>query len=252
MTLRSDTDRDWNALGELDPYWAVLTHEAYRESTAPDQEKLEAFLASGRQHVDRIWDVIESSLGGQFAPDRALDFGCGVGRIVFPLAERCRFVLGVDVAESMLAHARVLSKHLNLSNVGFTRCDDSLAVADGAFDLVHSYIVFQHVPVRRGLQLLETLIGKLSENGVGVLHVLYDNPDMNSRPSRWVKTVGRLLKRPFRRIPQMQMNAYPLNEVWRIIQASGIRQIHVLPTDHGGCLGLVLCFRRASNAAYLV
>ena len=151
----------------------------------------------------------------------------------------------------MLARARVLSKHLNVSNVGFMRCDDSLAVADGAFDLVHLYIVFQHVPAGRGLRLLEALIGKLAENGVGVIHVLDDNPDMNSYPSRWVKTIVRLLKRPFRRVPQMQMNAYPLNEVWRIIQAAGIRQIHVLPTDHGGCLGLVLCFRRASNLAYL-
>jgi len=181
---------------------------------------------------------------------RVLDAGCGAGYGSAALAEVAERVTAIDIAQDAVDHAR---GHYVAGNLAFEQAScTALPFADGAFDLVHSYIVFQHVPARRGLQLLETLIGKLSENGVGVLHVLYDNPDMNSRPGRWVKTVGRLLKRPFRRIPQMQMNAYPLNEVWRIIQASGIRQIHVLPTDHGGCLGLVLCFRRASNAAYLV
>jgi hypothetical protein len=80
---------------------------------------------------------------------------------------------------------------------------------------------------------------------------LYHNPDMASLPARLLKSAWRPLKRPFRRVPQMQMNAYSLNEVCRIIQHSGIRQIHVLPTDHGGCLGLVLCFRKVPNASYL-
>jgi 2-polyprenyl-3-methyl-5-hydroxy-6-metoxy-1,4-benzoquinol methylase len=249
--LGRGTDRDWEVLGQLEPCWAVLTHDAFRGPAVTDAEKLELFLASGRQHVARIWDVIESNLGGRFTPDRALDFGCGVGRIVVPLAERCGSVLGVDVADSMLANARLLCQQRNLSNVRFARCDDSLEGVDGGFDLVHSYIVFQHVPPGRGLPLLERLLGKLNANGVGVIHVLYDNPDMASLPASLLKNVWRTLKRPFRRVPQMQMNAYSLNQVYRIIQDSGVRQIHVLPTDHGGCLGLVLCFRKVPNAPYL-
>lgn len=245
------TDRDWDVLGQLDPYWAVLTHETFRGSAASDTQTLEAFLNSGKQHVARIWDVIETNLGQRFTPARALDFGCGVGRVVIPLAERCGSVIGVDVAESMLAKARALCEELNVTNVHFTKCDDSLAGVDGGFDLVHSYIVFQHIPPRRGLRLLGQLMGKLNENGVGVLHVLYDNPDMATLRARLLKNAWRLLKRPFRRVPQMQMNAYPLNEVCRIIQRSGVQQIHLVPTDHAGCLGVVLCFRKISNASYL-
>jgi SAM-dependent methyltransferase len=249
--LNLDTDRDWETLGELDPMWAVLTHEAFRESGFSDARKLGEFLGSGSRHVARIWEVVESTLGGPFAPDRALDFGCGVGRTAFPLAHRCGAVVGADVAESMLRRARVLCEALKLSNVRFVKCDDSLGGVDGLFDLVHSYIVFQHVAPRRGLPLIERLVARLKENGVGVIHVLYDNPDMHPGPGRVLKTAWRRLRRPFRRIPQMQMNAYPLNEVCRIIQRAGIRQMHVLPTDHGGCLGLVLCFRKTPNAEYL-
>jgi phosphohistidine phosphatase SixA len=122
---------------------------------------------------------------------------------------------------------------------------------EGPFDLVHSYIVFQHVPPSRGLRVFRKLIDSLSENGVGVLHVVYHNPDMTSVAERLLKRTWRALKRPFRSLPQMQMNAYSLDDVFQIIQSSGIRQIHVLPTDHGGCLGLVLCFRKVPNASYL-
>jgi 2-polyprenyl-3-methyl-5-hydroxy-6-metoxy-1,4-benzoquinol methylase len=246
-----ETDRDWNALGERDPYWAVLTHDAFRGSRVPDDEKLAAFLASGRAHVARIWQVLETALGGPLNPSRALDFGCGVGRVAIPLAERCGSVLALDVADSMLATARALGERLEVANLRFAKADDSLSAVEGRFDFVHSYIVLQHIDPRRGLRLIDALMSRLNENGVGVLHVLYHNPDMATLPERLVKKVWRALKRPFRAAPQMQMNAYSLNEVCRIIQRAGVRQIHALPTDHGGCLGVVLCFRRVPGAPYV-
>jgi hypothetical protein len=88
----------------------------------------------------------------------------------------------------------------------------------------------------------------LSADGVGVLHVLYDNPDLASLAARVTKTAWRTVKGPFRRIPQMQMNAYPLNDVFRIIHEAGTGPIHVLPTDHAGCLGAILCFRRTRGS----
>jgi SAM-dependent methyltransferase len=245
--VAQDTDRDWNALAEIDPYWAVLTHDEFRGAVATDRDRLNAFLESGREHVDRIWGAIETAHGGPFSPGRALDFGCGVGRVAIPLAARCGSVVGVDVADSMLARARELADRLGARNVQFVREDDDLALVGGTFDLVHSYIVFQHIAPKRGLRLLRVLASRLDDNGVGVLHVLYYNPDMASTGARLVKTAWRTLKRPFRQRPQMQMNAYPLGEVLRIIHEAGSGPIQMLPTDHGGCLGAILCFRRDSE-----
>jgi 2-polyprenyl-3-methyl-5-hydroxy-6-metoxy-1,4-benzoquinol methylase len=87
--VSQDTDRDWNALAEIDPYCAVLTHDEFRGAVAADRDTLNAFLESGRAYVNHIWDAIESVRGGRFSPERALDFGCGVGRIAIPLAARC-------------------------------------------------------------------------------------------------------------------------------------------------------------------
>ena len=242
--MSQDTNRDWNALAEIDPYWAVLTHDEFRGAVATDRDKLNAFLESGRAYVKHLWDTIESVRGGRFSPERALDFGCGVGRIAIPLAARCGTVIGLDVADRMLAGARELCEQLGVRNVQFVKADDDLAQVHGTFDLVHSYIVFQHISPDRGLLLLRRLASRLADNGVGVLHVLYYNPDMASIAARVTKTAWRTLKRPFRARPQMQMNAYPLNEVFRIIHEAGSGPIQVLPTDHGGCLGAILCFRR--------
>ena len=239
-----DTDRDWNELAAIDPYWAVLTHDVFRGAVGTDQDKLAAFLESGREYVGHIWEAVEATLVNPFTPERALDFGCGVGRIAIPLAERCGSVLALDVADTMLASGRALCEKRRVGNVRFARSDDRLSQVDGRFDLVHSYIVFQHISPRRGLRLIRRLTERMTDNGVGVLHVLYYNPDMATLPARLTKTVWRKARRPFRKVPQMQMNAYPLNDVFRIIQESGSPQVHVLPTDHGGCLGAVLCFRR--------
>ena len=246
--MAQDTDRDWNALAEVDPYWAVLTHDEFRGAVATDRDKLNAFLESGREHVDRIWDAIELARGDPFSPERALDFGCGVGRIAIPLAARCGAVVGVDVADRMLARARELCGQLGVRNVQFVKGDDDLSLVEGTFDLVHSYIVFQHIAPERGLRLLRRLAGRLAANGVGVLHVLYYNPDMASSAARLTKTAWRALKRPFLKRPQMQMNAYPLNEVFRVLQEAGSGPIQMLPTDHGGCLGAILCFRRTRGS----
>jgi len=249
--VRHRTDADWETLGSLDPYWAVLTDETFRGLTHSDSEKVSAFLGSGQQHVATLWDAVESQFG-PFTPDRALDFGCGVGRVTIPLASRCREVVGVDVADSMLAHARELCGRLNVTNARFLKIQDTLAGLDGRFDFVHSYIVFQHIPQRRGLRLLREVVDHLNENGVGAIHVMYYHPGMGVLPIRLMKHTWRMLKRPFSPLPQMQMNAYSLSAVFRVVQDCGIRQIHVLPTDHGGCLGAMLLFRRVARAPYLL
>lgn len=246
------TDRDWNAFGVVDPYWSILAYDGFTQPGTSDSEKQELFFYSGQRYVDQMWDIIESHLVRGFHPQRALDFGCGMGRIAIPLAHRCGSVVGVDVAESMLVQARALCAERGISNVTYARSDDTLSAVSGRFDLIHTYIVLQHIASHRGLKLIHNLVDRLNTDGVGVLHVLYRNGD-TARPARkWLKHIWRLARRPFLTRPLMQMNPYPLQEVFRIIQDAGIRQMHVLTTDHSaGCLGLVLYFRKDPDADYL-
>ena len=77
---------------------------------------------------------------------RALDFGCGVGRHARVLAEHFDEVVGVDVSEEMVRLARRL--HEDVEGLEFVvNVDERLAgFPEGAFDLVQSLLVLQHLP----------------------------------------------------------------------------------------------------------
>src|SRR5262245_30777782 len=95
----------WDGLGRRDPMWAVLTW--------PDKEgnkwTVDEFLATGRTEVDRLIGHLDRVAPG-CPRRRALDFGCGLGRVSQALAARFDHVVGVDVARSMVEQARVINR----------------------------------------------------------------------------------------------------------------------------------------------
>ena len=156
----NDSDRDWERFGESDPYFAVLTApEFHGRLAAPEREK---FFESGETHIDAVFSVIRDRLDGSFNPTRALDFGCGVGRLLLPLAARCKEVTGVDVSRSMLAEARRNCDAAGAPQVRLLLSDDNLTAVNGAFEFIHSYIVLQHIPVARGERIIRGLAQRFS------------------------------------------------------------------------------------------
>jgi 2-polyprenyl-3-methyl-5-hydroxy-6-metoxy-1,4-benzoquinol methylase len=104
--LTNDSDQDWERLARTDPYFAVLTEPQY--CGKPSEIERAEFFRTGEAHVAEVLSIIRSRLHPTFAPARALDFGCGVGRVLIPLAARCREVTGVDVSPAMLEGAAEL------------------------------------------------------------------------------------------------------------------------------------------------
>jgi 2-polyprenyl-3-methyl-5-hydroxy-6-metoxy-1,4-benzoquinol methylase len=88
-----NTDRDWEKFGASDPYLGVLTHEQYHRANLTDESK-EAFFKSGHDYIADVSKKIRTYLDPAFTPCRSLDFGCGVGRLVVPLAGISDHVVG--------------------------------------------------------------------------------------------------------------------------------------------------------------
>lgn len=100
-----------------------------------------AFDASGERDLEaHVLDGLDVSPRW-----RVLEIGCGVGRLLRPMAGSVARVVGVDLSEAMLARAR---DHCGeLPNVELVRTDGGLdSFPDAAFDFVFSHIVFQHLP----------------------------------------------------------------------------------------------------------
>ncbi|HVY81112.1 MAG TPA: class I SAM-dependent methyltransferase [Steroidobacteraceae bacterium] len=251
--MTRDVAGAWERFGRDDPYFGVLNAPRFHAASEPGPIRDE-FFASGETHVDALFATIRSELVPGFEPHRALDFGCGVGRVLLPIAHRAHEVLGVDISPSMLAEARRNCGDGGVRNVTLAT-PDRLEREAPTFDFIHSYIVFQHIPQKAGLRNMRRLLELLAPDGVGALHLVYE-----SRLPRWQRFVHWVRKHaPLAHVgmnvlqgralasPLMQMNPYDLNAVFALLQEHDCHRVTVRFSDHGGWLGVLLVFQRRAQ-----
>jgi len=259
------TDAEWQRWGEQDPYYGVITDERFRKDRL-DEEAIQYFFQTGRKYAGHVLRVGRQQFVPKFKPRRVLDFGCGVGRLAVAFAEQGCDVVGVDVSTAMLAEARRNCERFGVSErVSLVTSDDELSQVEGEFDLIHSFIVFQHIDARRGRDIAARLIGRLAPGGIASLHFTYAKawhaetfgqlppPPPAPEPSRWpgplraARRVRAVEPAPAGADPEMQMNPYSLNELFFVVQGLRTRTCHVEFTDHGGELGVVMYFQRPAH-----
>ncbi len=255
-----NTDQAWEEWGRQNPYFGVLADKKFRSENLTASTKAE-FFATGDDHVRHVMDVCRHHFDPDFQPQRILDFGCGTGRLVIPFAKTAAEVVGLDVSDSMLAEARRNCESHGLVNVQLLKSADTIGDSLGEFDLVHSFIVFQHIPVAKGMHILRQVLRRVRQGGFAAIHITYSrkayrrfvnaNPYLPRPFYEWIRGSGRRIERVLRRAlrrlppdPEMQMNIYDANTILFSLQDLGVTNTFVEFTDHGGTLGTMLYFRR--------
>lgn len=159
---------DWNRFGKRNPFGAILTGEA----GALPQWKIDAFFATGRDDAERFLANLT-----RLAPDtprgRALDFGCGVGRVTRALGERFERVTGADVAVSMVKRARELNHDRPNCRFIVTPQAHLNTIDTASFDVIYCRLVLQHVPPAYLFGYLPELVRVLAPGGV----LMFQLPD---------------------------------------------------------------------------
>jgi ubiquinone/menaquinone biosynthesis C-methylase UbiE len=143
----SEQEQDWNELAELDPFFAVVSRPGKRFGGWDTSE----FFATGTRQVTTLMARIEP-LGHPRERSRALDFGCGLGRLTRALGAEFQHCVGVDISERMVEQAQQLNADVSGVSFVVNSADDLRMFSDGEFDLVYSSIVLQHVPDRRAIE----------------------------------------------------------------------------------------------------
>jgi len=131
---------DWNARAREDAGYYVAFGRRDQDDAA--------FYATATEMVSSLESELRRVPLSQRGGWRALEIGCGPGRLMRPMSRYFVEIDGVDVSDEMIAIAK--QRLSDLPNAHPHHNDGaSLAVfPDETFEFVYSYAVFQHIPAR--------------------------------------------------------------------------------------------------------
>ncbi len=247
--VSDDSDASWESYGRRDAYYGVLSTDKFRGKNL-SEAMIADFMQSGENHISEVLGFAEKCLG-PVARGRALDFGCGVGRLLLPLARRFGHATGLDISDSMLAETRRNAGKAGIENIGLAHRPEELPEND-TYDFIHSVIVLQHIPTARGEALISALLARLAPGGVAMLHVNLGLKRSRARAlGTWLRRHFTLLNLPANLIngrswnePMMQMNEYSLRRILEIGRRQNFSRMLVQPVDMPTASQAFVLFRR--------
>ena len=131
---------DWNARAREDAGYYVAFGR--REQSDAD------FYATATEVINSLESELRRVPPAQRSDWKALEIGCGPGRLMRPMSRHFSEIHGVDVSDEMIALARERLKDIPHAHPHATDGASLSEFPDNWFDLVYSYAVFQHVPSR--------------------------------------------------------------------------------------------------------
>ena len=220
--------RHWDEFGRSDPLWAILT--------APDKKgnrwSIDEFLQTGRDEIAALIAYLDAR-GLKASRRRALDFGCGAGRLTRPLAAHFDQAIGVDIAPSMIDLARKLHSGTPGLEFRVNTSNRLESIESGSIDLVYTRLVLQHIRPRYVREYLTEFVRVLGPGGVLVFQLPSGNPlpveggGLKRILPRPVITMVRAMRR-LREFPRMEIHGLPRPEVERLLAGLGAPVVDVV------------------------
>jgi ubiquinone/menaquinone biosynthesis C-methylase UbiE len=177
-----DLQKNWDKFGKRDPLGAILWDSEKKEN----KWKVDEFFETGVKEIGSIMEYAQS-LGLIIPRGKALDFGCGVGRISQALVAYFDEVIGVDIAPSMLRLAEKYNRFGNRCRYYLNATDDLTVFGDNSFDFIFTTIVLQHMKPEYSRKYLREFIRLLTPRGILIFQLpsekIQDSPGQETRPS---------------------------------------------------------------------
>ena len=213
--------QDWEKFAKTDPLWAILINRERRGN----KWRLEDFFKTGLDEVNGIMREVES-MNLKIGHGRALDFGCGVGRLTRALANYFDEVSGVDISESMIRLAETYNREIGKCRFYLNQRDDLRFFGDDTFDFVYSSITLQHMKPHYTTKYLNELLRIISPRGLLVFQLAEEQIGLKTLPNRSrmlaYKIRSRLMNRPI-----MEMHGIRKQSVISIISNDGGKTLKV-------------------------
>ena len=222
----------WQKFGLIDPLWSILA----LDNKYGRKWEVEEFFRTGEKEIAELTKTIDA-ISPDFKKRRALDFGCGVGRLTQPLSSAYETVCGIDVAPSMIDLAKKYNRHCNCRYILNARPDLKI-FSDGNFDLIYSNITLQHMEKKFMIGYLREFFRILDDGGILVFQIAGE-PKEKPRSSFLREVIKKII--PFfvldeyrrLRYGRLNMDIYGLKkaEVYELVDSFGGRVVKCEEND---------------------
>jgi SAM-dependent methyltransferase len=227
------TKKTYEKLGREDPFYAVLTVPRFRHNRWDPKE----FFATGEEEITDILKYVDK-LKLPVVRRKALDFGCGVGRLSQALGDHFESVVGVDIADSMIQKARELNRHGGRVEYVVNSVDNLSTFPSASFDFIYSSITLQHVPPPANRRYVAEFMRLLQPGGVAIFQVpngkAFAAGSMQERIYLFRRQYLRRFWKMLRGKPQYEMHYIPRAEVEQIIATGRGTIVDVTHFGQGG------------------
>ncbi len=243
----SETARNWEKFAQEDPLWAILTGPDKYGNRWDEKE----FFQTGKGDIDILFSRLAEKGIAPAGHGKALDFGCGVGRLTQALAEGFDGAHGVDIAPSMILLARDMAKgkavegklsYYQNSSAGLPMFESD------SFDFICSLITLQHMEPRYGKEYVREFIRVLKPGGICAFqmpsHVAEGQGSLRIRilgkcrallPESLIPLARMIFLRRLKVVnATMEMHCIPVDEMKSLIRSEGGTVIDVLDDHSAG------------------
>jgi len=138
--MRDEMRNDWNARAREDAGYYV----AFGRRDQDDAE----FYATATEMVGSLESELRRVPLSKRGSWRALEIGCGPGRLMRPMSRHFVEIDGVDVSDEMIALAKQRLSDIPNAHPHHNDGASLSRFPDETFEFVYSYAVFQHIPSR--------------------------------------------------------------------------------------------------------
>lgn len=156
----------WEQAAKQDPLWAILSDPTKRDRGWD----VASFFESGQAEIAQL-DARLRQLGRVPRHGRALDFGCGVGRLTQALAPSFDEVIGIDASPTMIELARKLNRHGDKVRYVLNTAPVLEPIASNSIDLLYTDIVLQHLEPARAIRYVADFMRVLAPGGIAVFQL---------------------------------------------------------------------------------
>ena len=228
------TRKSWDQFASEDPFWAILTDPEKRHGGWD----LDEFFCSGVTTVGAEMERLRARFP-DLRTGRALDFGCGVGRLTLGLASHFNEVVGVDISERMIEMAESFNPAPTRIRFVHNPAADLRILPDDHFDLVLSLITLQHLPPRSARQYLTEFVRITRPGGLLVVQATAGRvrePTLKKRlRRRFLRTIEWLNRTlGIDQSPRMEMNLLPEQMIRTVLESAGAEVLEAAPDSGAG------------------